>query len=503
MRRDRPAQRMFGGMGYDPARDLPKDHLARLVDLVVDEAVPAQTEPQGPGQPSYPARLYAKVLIYGYATGERSSRRLEQCCRESLPYLFLTRGEHPSYRSLCRFRVASQAVLEAAWLQLFAVAAELKLPRLGRVVVDTSKLRANTSQELVLEAAEYEPVKAALAQALAEAEAMDAREDRSGGPPPTRTGKDLGRAQMRDIVRAVRAKLSGKPAPAPPPAMSERMRGRVKETIQTLDEAQQEGRKHLSLTDPEAQMMHGGREKQVRESYSLEVAIEQGAGLLVAAGVTTIGPDSGRLEPLLEEARGHLPEGVLEAVDGDSGFYHTNVIRELLEAGVDVCVPDTKTAGMLHRGQWREPAVPMVYEPEWDQYRCPQGKVLAAVGTYAGNRGYEVTRYRVQGSCRGCGRAEACFSKQAKQRECKTLQRRTEPEALEAHLARFRESQLQARYRRRGGWIEGVFGYVKGGLGFGRWLLRGERKVAQEGRLMALSYQLKRVHRVWAAQAAG
>ncbi len=481
MRRDRAAQRMFGGMGYDPARDLPKDHLARLVDLVVDEAVPAQGEPMGPGQPSYPARVYAKVLIYGYATGERSSRRLEQCCRESLPYLFLTRGEHPGYRSLCRFRVASQAVLEAAWLQLFAVAARLELPRVGRVVVDTSKLRANTSPELVLEAQEYEPVKEALAQALAEAEAMDAREEHRGGPPSTRTGKDLGRAQMRDLVRAVRAKLAGKPAAAAPKPMSERMRRRVKETIQTLDEAQEEGRKHLSLTDPEAEMMHGGRQKQVRESYSFEAAIEQGAGLLVAAGVTREGTDSRRLEPLLEQARPQLPGGKLEAVDGDSGFYHTNAIRELLEAGVEVCIPDTKTAGRLHRGPWREPAVPMVYEPEQDQYRCPEGKVLAAVGTFLGNRGYDVTRYQGQGNCRGCAQAEACFSKQAKQRACKTLQRRTEPEALEAHLARFREPQMQARYRQRGAGSRGYSATSKedwaSGAGCceesGRWRKRG------------------------------
>lgn len=503
MRRDRLAQRMLGGMGYDPARDLPADHLARLVDQVVDEAVPAQGERVGPGQPSYPPRMYAKVLIYGYATGERSSRRLEQCCEESLPYLFLTRGEHPSYRSLCRFRVEGKETLEAAWLQVFAVAARLKLPRVGRVVVDTSKLRANTSQELVLTAQEYEPVKAALQQALAEAEALDAQEAQSGGPPPTRTGKDLGRAQMRDIVREVRAELAGKRACPAPVRMSRRMRRRVEQAIGTLEEAQEEGRTHLSLTDPEAEMMHGGREKQVRESYSFEAAIEQGSGLLVAAGVTRIGTDSGRLAPLLEAARPHLPEGKLEAVDGDSGFYHTNAIRDLLAEGVDVCVPDTRTAGMLHRGQWREPAVPMVYEPDLDQYRCPEGKVLAAVGTFAGNRGYEVTRYRVQGNCRECGRAEACFSKQAERWESKTLQRRTEPEALEAHLAQFREPQMQARYRQRGGWIEGVFGYLKGGLGFGRWLLRGERKVAQEGRLMALSYQLKRVHRAWAAQPAG
>ena len=501
-RRDRGAQWMFEGLGYDPARDLPGDHLARLVDLVVEAAVPAQGAPVGPGQPPYPPRVYAKILIYGYATGERSSRRLEQCCQESLPYLFLARGMVPSYRSLCRFRLEGKAALQAAWEQVFAVAAELGLARVGRVVIDTSKLRANTSPEMVLTAEEFAPVREALQQALAEAEAVDAREAEGGGPAPTRTGQELDRAQMRDIVRAVRAKRAGKgPGPAPR-RMSRRMRKRAEGTLQVLEAAQEEGRKHLSLTDPEAEMMHGGREKQVRESYSLEVALEQGAGLLVAAGVTREGTDSRRLEPLLEAAKPRLPEGKLEAVDGDSGFYHTPAIRTLLAAGVDVCLPDTATAGMLHRGEWEEPAVGMSYEPEQDQYRCPEGKVLTAVGTYQGERGYAVTRYRVEGSCRDCPRAEACFSPKAKRRERKTLQRRTAPEALEAHRARFREPAMQARYRQRGGWIEGVFGYLRGGLGFTRWLLRGEEKVRQEGQLMALSYQLKKLQRAWAAPTA-
>ena len=180
-RRDRGAQWMFEGWGYDPARDLPGDHLARLVDLVVEAAVPAQGAPVGPGQPPYPPRVYAKILIYGYATGERSSRRLEQCCQESLPYLFLARGMVPSYRSLCRFRLEGKAALQAAWEQVFAVAAELRLARVGRVVIDTSKLRANTSPEMVLTAEEFAPVREALQQALAEAEAVDAREAEGGG----------------------------------------------------------------------------------------------------------------------------------------------------------------------------------------------------------------------------------------------------------------------------------------------------------------------------------
>src|SRR4051812_29434123 len=64
--------------GYDPERDLPPVHLARLVEQVVEATVARQKSAPGTGQPPYDPRLCIKVLLYGYATGLRSSRRLEQ-----------------------------------------------------------------------------------------------------------------------------------------------------------------------------------------------------------------------------------------------------------------------------------------------------------------------------------------------------------------------------------------------------------------------------------------
>jgi hypothetical protein len=497
-RRDRVASEML--FGYDPVRDLPADHLARLVDLVVDEALPAQGAPTGPGQPAYSPRVYAKVLIYGYATGERSSRQLERLCRESLPYLLLARGEAPCYRSLCRFRVEHPEAIAAGWASLFGVAARLGMGRVGRIVVDSGKLRANAAPESVLTEAEYGPVQEALARALVEAEAADAAEGEGGGAGETRTGQPVERAQMRDLVREVRARLAGRPVPEAPTRMSRRMRRQVRRALAALEEAQAEGRKHLCVSDPEARMMHGGRDRRIVERYALEVAVDQGAGLLVACSVTAEGNDNGRLRPLVAAAQEQEPEGIV-AVEADSGYYHSHPVRELLEAGVDLCIPDTQTAGALHRGESLEPAVAMVYEAEADQYRCPQGNVLGHVSTRRKERGYEVAEYRAQGSCRECPLAGVCFRSAARRRDHKQLCRVLEGALLEEARARFRDPAHQQRYRKRGSWIEGVFGFVKGALGYERWLLRGQEKVTHEGRLMGLAYQLRHVHKVWAAQA--
>src|SRR5260221_7868704 len=126
-------------IGYDPVRDLPADHLARLVELVVEECVEPQPKAHGRGQAEFDPRLLIKVLVYGYATGVRSSRRLEQNCDESLPYLYLSRGDTPSYRTLCTARVALGRPLEAVWIGLFTVAAAAGIKRIGHLAVDSSK----------------------------------------------------------------------------------------------------------------------------------------------------------------------------------------------------------------------------------------------------------------------------------------------------------------------------------------------------------------------------
>jgi hypothetical protein len=102
-------------LGYDPCIELPVDHLARFVEMIVEECTRPLQKSGGKGQPQYDPRLLMKVLVYAYATGVRSSRTMERLCHESLPYLFLTRGDAPSYRTLCNARLDYRADLEEVW----------------------------------------------------------------------------------------------------------------------------------------------------------------------------------------------------------------------------------------------------------------------------------------------------------------------------------------------------------------------------------------------------
>jgi transposase len=532
-------------IGYDPFRDLPPDHLARLVERIVEETVTPPQRPRRPGQPPYDPRLCVKVLIYGYCTGLRSSRRLEQACDENLAFLYLTRGDTPSYRTLCTARTEQGDFLEAVWEGLFSVAAAVGLHRLGRIVVDSTKIRADVSPDAVLERKEFSAVRAELARILEEATALDAREEGEGAP-TTQLGKTVPQEQMRDILRRVRKArrepadqpaagspprkagegaedaaspacallpLEGVPAAATPPdeppvgdaaaapvqPMTAKMLARVKQALEAIDAATADGRKHLAVTDPEARMMHGGRERNTRECHSYEVAVDE--GLVVAGGTTQENNDNARLVPLVTAAAKHEPTGVT-AVTGDSGYYGGDAVAALLAQGLEVCVPDANTACDLHRGQpvgttrsRSQGSVPFTYDAAENVYHCPEGNVLRPT-----QRRHEAgqcrTVYVAEASCQGCPQAAACLRDPAAAH--RTLRVGDAQEELLAALARFAEPEFQEQYRHRGEAVETVFGFLRGTLGYVRWYLRGAPKVACEGKLFTLAYQFRKVHRAWA-----
>lgn len=510
-----PAPLLFG---CDPDRDLPRDHLARLVEEVVEATLKPESKPISPGQPQYDPRLPVKALVYGYATGVRSSRQLERLCRESLPYLFLTRGAAPSYATLCTVRRTGEAWIEAVWVHLFAVAQEAGIERLGRITVDSTKLRANISPEAVLKQDEYEPVKQELVRILKEAEEADAREETEGAA-DTRTGKPLPREQMREILRRVRKRLarerrSSEPepaapalaeAPAPseagePPALSARMLARVRLAVSTIEAAEAEGLKHACLTDPDARMMGEGREKRVRPCHSFEVAVDN--GLLVAGQSTNDNTDNARLPVLVEAAKRHEPEGV-RAVDADSGYFSGDTVGGYIAEGIDTCIPDTATACDLHRGlpigstrARTTGSVAFTYEEATDSYHCPEGNRLVLRQTRQDN-GQLVKTYRAQRDCHECPLAASCLTQaKAKRRTLKVG--RFQP-ILEAARKRFGEADHKERYHHRAEAVETVFGFIRATLGYGRWLLRGSEGVASEVRLMKTACQMRKVQRAWAA----
>jgi hypothetical protein len=462
-------------------------------------------------------------------------------------------------------------LVEAVWVSLFAVAAEAGISRLGKIAVDSTRMRADVSPEAVVKAREYDAVLAELRRIIAVAEAADQQEDAEGACETT-LDKKVEPDEMRDMLRRVRkelaeekrrqaaAKKAGSQDPPEGPAaesgaagssiastdqepepaatfespeggepvaetqeadndlvlvtepvssakgcgrtigsLSKRMYESIMKAIDAILSARADQRKHAMLTDPDARMMGEGREKRIRPCHSFEVAADN--GLLVTGQRCPVGTDNDRLEGLVEAAQQHeaIP---ITAVDADSGYYSGDAIAALIAAGINTCVPDSNTAGDLHRNQsigtvraMGRGTVEFTWDKDADEYRCPEGNRLRFTQERKRD-GSTVRTYRAERDCTGCPLAEACLKQTNAKR--RTVKISVFDDVLEKARQRFSDPVHQARYHRRADAVETVFGFVRSALGYGRWMLRGEEGVKSEIALVTAAYQFRKIQKAMA-----
>src|SRR5213596_3958655 len=98
------------------------------------------------GFPPYDPRLMVKLLLYGYANGVMSSRRLEAATYRDVAVRMLCADQHPDYRSIARFRARHLEALSELFVQTLRLCKQAKLVGLGALALDGTKLRANASR---------------------------------------------------------------------------------------------------------------------------------------------------------------------------------------------------------------------------------------------------------------------------------------------------------------------------------------------------------------------
>src|SRR4051812_21973879 len=176
----RPIDRETGFL-LPPSVDewLPKTHLARFVVEVIDGLdLSAMTKSyRGSGSASYHPAVLLGIVVYGYATGVFSSRKLERATYDSVAVRFLTANQHPDHDTLATFRRRFLAQIEGLFVQVLLVARAMGMLKLGTVALDGTKIHANASRHSALSyehATKIEAqLKAEVAELLAKAEAAD------------------------------------------------------------------------------------------------------------------------------------------------------------------------------------------------------------------------------------------------------------------------------------------------------------------------------------------
>ena len=281
---------------------LPEDHLARFVVEVIDQLDLSGMVAQYAGRGSkahHPATLVA-LLVYGYATGVFSSRKIERQSYDSVAFRFIAAGSHPDHDTIATFRRRFLAEIEALFMQVLELAQEMKLLKLGSVCLDGTKIHANASKHSALSHGHIERIEAQL------------------------------RAEVQELLALAEA-ADQSDVPEPGPSVADQ----------------------VNLTDEDSRIMAlsgGGFE----QAYNAQAALDAETMLVVATRLTQAPNDKEQVLPMLELlSQPSLPAGAgtIATLIADTGYCSQANIKACEAAGIE---PLIAVARQAHHPDWRE-----------------------------------------------------------------------------------------------------------------------------------------------------
>ena len=397
----------------------------------------------GWGAAAYDPTMMVAVLLYAYCQGLRSSRRIAMALERDVGFRVVAANQHPDFRTICRFRAEHEEALEALFVEVLRLCHEAGLVKLGVVALDGTKVAANAA---LAANRSHEAIEEEVQRMLAEAKATDAEEDTRYGP--DRRGDELPeglgrRADRLKRLKEAKERLEGE-AEAAAKTAQEHLEQRQAEEEATgkkkrgrkpkVVQATPSDESRANTTDPESRIMKS-RQGYV-QGYNAQAVVSEDQ-VIVAVGVTQEANDVQQLEPMLQSME------------------HT-----LKAAGIE----DRPKAGLADAGYWSEANVKAC--------SCPEMPELLIATT-------KDWKQRKMLREKGCPRGRMPKGLSTRDRmERKLLTKRG-----------------RALYKMRGVVVEPVFGQVKDGQGFRRFMRRGLGAAQSEWSLVATTHNLLKLWR--------
>jgi len=443
------------------------DHEVRFVAEFVERLdlrkLGIDPDPAPEGRPSYSPRVLLACWTYGFMVRVRSTRKLEEACRERLSFMWLTGMTHPDHNTLWSFYKENREGVRRVFKETVAVAHRLELTSLVEHALDGTKVQASASKERSLGKEALEKLGQRVDEQIEELERQNKDEEAEGG----------GNRQLPGALRR-----------------AEDLKKKIEEALQ---EVEKNGGGEVNLTDSDAKFMKGRRGIEV--SYNGQVVVERKGGIIVGADVVNEANDKGQLGPMLGQVKENVGTNAEETV-ADAGYYSGANIAQCRREGIDVVIPDQQASSQRGPVEWAYHRSHFDYEAEGDIYRCPQGQVLSF--THLKSRGgREIRVYRGQG-CETCGMRGEC----TRDPRGRTVEREPFAEEVAMHAEKMKGEAAQSLSRRRKEIVEPVIGILKEQLGGGRFLLRGLKNVKAEWALLCAAHNLWKIFRQWWAPAA-
>jgi len=316
---------------------LPDGHLAYFISDLIDQldltAITRVYEVEERGYPPYHPVMLTKVLVYAYCVGVFASRRIQRRLVEDVAFRVLAAGNSPDFRTIADFRKTHLAALQGLFEQVLRLASALGAPRVGRVAIDGSKVKANASKHKAMSydrmGAKQQQLQDQVTQLLAQADAADAADDAEYGP--ERRGDELPAELLRRESRLTRIREAQQ-------VLEARAKDAAAAAGQPTDAAKPDPKAQYNFTDPESRIMKGP--DGFVQAYNVQIAVDE-CQLIVGHAVTQETNDKKQLLPmitLIAQQTGDTPSQVL----ADAGYCSDANITAIADTPIDAYISTRK-----------------------------------------------------------------------------------------------------------------------------------------------------------------
>lgn len=346
---------------------LPERHLARFVVEVIDQLDLSLLVKsyRGSGSASYHPSVLVGLLVYGYATGVLSSRKLERATYDSVAFRFIAANDHPDHDTIAAFRRRFLEEIETLFVGVLLLAREMGMLQLGTVALDGTKIHANASRHSALSHGHARQLEAQLRAEVAELMALAEAADKADVPDGMSVPQELERREDR-LARLAEAKAK---IEARARERFEREQAEHEAKMKArADKEKATGKKpggkppapptagpaagdQINLTDEDSRIMPvagGGFE----QAFNAQAAVAAGSMLVVTADVVQAANDKQQIVPALEQLA-RLPEalGTPETLLADSGYFSAANVEACTRLGI---APLIAVGREHHHPSWRE-----------------------------------------------------------------------------------------------------------------------------------------------------
>jgi transposase len=316
---------------------LPEDHLAYFVSDLIDQldlsAITAGYEEDERGYPPYHPVMLTKVLVYAYCVGIFSSRKIQRRLTEDVAFRVLAAGNAPDFRTIADFRKRHLTALHGFFEQVLRLAREMGAPRVGRVALDGSKIKANASKHKAMSYGRMgdtqKRLREEVRQLLAQAEAADATDDAKHGR--DQRGDELPAELQRRESRLTRIREAKR-------ALEARAKAAAAADGDPVGTAKPDSKAQYNFTDPESRIMHSP--DGFVQAYNAQIAVDE-LQLIVGQAVTQETNDKQQLVPMITiiaQQSGDTPAQLL----ADAGYCSEDNLAAVADTTIDTYIATRK-----------------------------------------------------------------------------------------------------------------------------------------------------------------